>query len=101
MPRRRHGALPEEEAMKIEDARKVATEFLKGTLQKEGAVVKMGKIPEGWEVQVEVIEPSEFIKALGIPATVRERNCYGVKLDEKLEVLSCERVAQGVEPARK
>ena len=87
--------------MKIEEARKVATEFLKGTRQKEGAIVKMGKTPEGWEVQVEVIEASEYIKALGIPATVRERNLYGVKLDEKLEVLSCERVAQGVEPARK
>lgn len=92
--------------MKIEEARKVATEFLKGTLQKEGAVVKMGKAPEGWEVHVEVIEASEYIKALGIPATVRERNLYEVKLDETLDVVSCERIARGVEtkgvePARK
>ena len=92
--------------MKIEEARKVATEFLKGTLQKEGAIVKMSRTPEGWEVQVEVIEPSDYIKALGIPATVRELNLYEVKLDEGLEVISCERIARGVEtkgvePARK
>jgi hypothetical protein len=82
--------------MKIEEARKAATEFLKGTLEKEGAVVKMSKTPEGWEVQVEVIEPSEYIKALGIPATVRERNLYEVKLGQGLEVVSYERMGQQV-----
>ena len=87
--------------MKIEEVRKAATEFLRGTLQKEGAIVKMSKTPEGWEVQVEVIEPSEFIKALGIPTVVRERNVYEVKLDERLDIVSCERLAHGVEPARK
>lgn len=87
--------------MRMEEAGKAATEFLKGTLQKEGAIVKMSKTPEGWEVQVEVIEASEYIKALGIPATVRERNLYDVTLDDKLGILSCERVERGVEPARK
>ncbi len=87
--------------MPIEEARKAATEFLRETLQKEGTIVKMSKTSEGWEVQVEVIEASDYIKALGIPATVRERNLYEIKLDNGLEVLSCERLAQGVEPARK
>ncbi len=86
--------------MKIEDARKVATEFLKGTLQKEGAVVKMGKIPEGWEVQVEVIEPSEYIKALGIPTVVRDRNLYQIALNQNLEVVSYERIGQQVAAKR-
>jgi hypothetical protein len=87
--------------MKIEEARKAATEFLRGTLQKEGAIVKMSRTPEGWEVQVEVIEASEYIKALGIPTVVRDRNLYEVRLDDKLEVLSCERIGRGVEPAGK
>ena len=80
--------------MKIEEARQAATEFLRGTLQKEGAIVKMSKTPEGWEVQVEVIEPSEFIKALGIPTVVRERNLYEVTLGQDLAVVSYERIGQ-------
>jgi hypothetical protein len=80
--------------MKIEEARRAATEFLVVTLQKEGAVVKMNKTHEGWEVQVEVIEPSEFIKALGLPTVVRERNLYEIKLDQNLEVVSYERIGQ-------
>ena len=80
--------------MKIEEARRAATEFLGGTLQKEGAVVKINKTHEGWEVQVEVIEPSEFIKALGIPTVVRDRNLYEIKLDQNLEVVSYERIGQ-------
>ncbi len=87
--------------MKIEEAGKAAIDFLSGTLQKEGAIVKMSKTPEGWEVQVEVIEESKYIKALGIPATVRERNLYEVRLDDKLDVLSYERIERGVEPAGK
>lgn len=87
--------------MKIEEARKAATDFLNGSLQKEGAIVKMSKTSEGWEVQVEVIEESKYIKALGVPATVRDRNLYEVRLDDKLEVLSYERIGRGVEPARK
>ncbi|MBI5379600.1 MAG: gas vesicle protein [Nitrospirae bacterium] len=82
--------------MKIEEVRKAATDFLRGTLQKEGAIVKISKTPEGWEVQVEVIEPSEFIKALGIPTVVRERNLYEVKLGQDLEVVSYERIGQQI-----
>jgi hypothetical protein len=86
--------------MKIEEARKAATEFLRDTLQKGGAIVKMGKTPEGWEVQVEVIEPSEFIKALGIPTVVRERNLYQIALNQNLEVVSYERLGQQVAAKR-
>lgn len=82
--------------MKIEEARKAAMEFLRGTLQKEGAIVKVSKTSEGWEFQVEVIEVSEYIKALGIPTTVRDRNLYEIKLDHNLEVLSYERIGQQV-----
>lgn len=80
--------------MKLEEARQAAIDFLGKTLQKEGAIVKMEKTTEGWEVQVEVIEPSEFIKALGIPTVVRERNLYEIKLDQNLEVVSYERIGQ-------
>lgn len=43
-----------------------------------------------------MIEPSEFIKALGIPTVVRERNLYEIRLDQGLEVVSCERPGQQV-----
>lgn len=82
--------------MKIEEAGKAATEFLRRTLQKEGAIVKMNRTPEGWEVQAEVIEVSEYIKTLGIPTTVRDRNLYEIKLDHNLEVVSYERIGQQV-----
>lgn len=86
--------------MTIDEARKAATEFLGRMLQKEGTAVKMSKTSEGWEVQVEVIEVSEYIKALGIPTVVHERNLYEVKLDQKLDVVSCERIGQQMAGAK-
>lgn len=80
--------------MKLEKARQAAIDFLGKTLQKEGAIVKIEKTAEGWGVHAEVIEPSEFIKALGIPTVVRERNLYEIKLDQNLEVVSYERIGQ-------
>ena len=86
--------------MKIEEVNKTVLEFLKGVLKKEGVIIKTSKIEEGWESQVEVIEESEYIKALGIPTKVWDRNIYEVKLNENLEVLSYERIEHYV-PAKK
>lgn len=82
--------------MKIEEVRQAVAEFVRGTLQKEGVIVKTSKTHEGWEAQVEVIEANEFIKALGIPTTVRDRNLYEVNLDQNLQVVSYERLGQQV-----
>lgn len=76
----------------IGEVQKAAREFLKNALGvKEARVVKAGKINGGWEAEVEVYEESSFIKSLGLPTRVQDRNFYTVKLSEELEVESYER----------
>lgn len=82
--------------MMIEEVRNAVMGFLKGTLGKDGAIVKLSKTQEGWEAEVEVIEESEYIKALGIPKKVLDRNLYEVRLNEQLEVISYARIEQRV-----
>lgn len=79
----------------IEKARKVVSEFLKKTLDvKDVKVIKAAKIGNGWETEAEVYEESAFIKSLGLPTRVQDRNIYEVKLDGNLEVQSYERREQ-------
>mgnify|MGYP001609355777 FL=1 len=80
--------------MKIELVNRAVLGFLREVLKKEGTIIKTSKTSEGWEVQVEVIEESAYMKALGIPARVMDRNVYEAKLSEDLEVVSFERVGQ-------
>lgn len=76
----------------IEDARKISSEFLKKTLNIEDVrVIKAARVGEDWEAEAEAYEESSFIKALGLPTRVMDRNVYTVKLDEHLEVQSFER----------
>ncbi|MFH1504862.1 MAG: gas vesicle protein GvpO [Candidatus Omnitrophota bacterium] len=81
----------------IEEVQKKASEFLKKALGvKEARVVKAGKADGGWEAEVEVYEESSFIKSLGLPTRVQDRNFYTVKLNAELEIESYERkVSQG------
>jgi len=79
----------------IEDVKKAVTEFLKKTLSvKDVKVIKAAKLGDGWESEAEVYEESSFIKALGLPTRVQDRNIYAVKLDDSLEVESYERKEQ-------
>ena len=76
----------------IDKASRGMYEFLKKTLSVEDAkVVKIAKTPEGWEGEVEVYEESSFIKSIGLPTRVKDRNIYKIKVDENLEVQSYER----------
>ena len=76
----------------IEEARKLSSEFLKNTLNvKDAKVIKIAKVDDGWQAKVEVYEESSFIKSLGLPTRLHDRNIYSVKLDEDLEVQSYER----------
>ncbi|MDO9463977.1 MAG: gas vesicle protein GvpO [bacterium] len=76
----------------MEEAKKAVAEFLKKTLNvKDVKVIKVGKSEKGWETEAEVYEESSFIKALGLPTRVKDRNIYEIKLDDKLEVESYER----------
>jgi len=83
----------------IEDARRVAVEFLQKSLGvKDVKVIGVTKIGNGWDVEVEVYEESSFMKSLGLPSRVQDRNGYTVKLTDGLEVESYER--QGAAAAR-
>lgn len=73
----------------IEDAMKAVSEFLKKTLNvKDVRVIKLTKVGEAWEAEAEVYEESSFIKSLGLPTRVQDRNIYMVKLDDSLDVQS-------------
>jgi len=79
----------------IEEAKKAVAEFLKKTLNvKDVKVIKASKVGDGWESEAEVYEESSFIKSLGLPTRVQDRNIYVVKLNESLEVESYERKGQ-------
>ncbi|MBI4684685.1 MAG: hypothetical protein HY755_05760 [Nitrospirae bacterium] len=79
----------------IEDARKVVSDFLKKTLDvKDVKVFEATKNGEGWDFEAEIYEESSFIKSLGLPTRVLDRNIYEVKLDDNLEVQSYGRKGQ-------
>jgi len=79
----------------MEEARIAVSEFLKKTLNvKDVKVIKTAKVSDGWEAEAEVYEDSSFIKSLGLPTRVQDRNIYAVKLNDRLEVESYERKGQ-------
>jgi hypothetical protein len=79
----------------IEEARNISSEFLKNTLNvKDAKVIKIAKVDDGWQAEVEVYEESSFIKSLGLPTRMQDRNIYGVKLNDNLEVQSYERISR-------
>jgi hypothetical protein len=76
----------------IEDARRIAVEFLQKSLGvKDVKVIGATKIGDGWDVEAEVYEESSFMKSLGLPSRVQDRNSYTVKLNDGMEVESYER----------
>jgi len=79
----------------IEKAGRAVSEFLKKTLDvKDVRVIKASKVGDGWETEAEVYEESSFIKSLGLPTRVQDRNVYTVRLDDNLEVQSYERKSE-------
>ena len=76
----------------IEEVGRISAEFLKNTLNlKDVKVIKAARVGDGWEAEAEAYEESSFIKSLGLPTRVMDRNVYTVKLDEHLGVQSFER----------
>lgn len=75
----------------IQEARDTAAEFLKKALNvNEARVVGVTKVDGGWSTEVEVYEDNSFLKSLGLPTKVKDRNIYIVKLNDNLEVESYE-----------
>jgi len=79
----------------IEEVQRVTSEFLKKTLNvKEVKVIEVKKVENSWETEAEVYEQSSFIKSIGLPTKVQDRNIYALKLDDELEVQSYERKSE-------
>ena len=76
----------------IGEAGQAVVEFLKNTLGiQDVKVIKATKVDDGWEAEAEVYEESSFLKSVGLPTKVQDRNIYAVKLSDNLEVESYER----------
>ena len=74
--------------MKIEKVGKAIKDFFKEVLDKDSKVIKIAKSQEGWIGEAEIYEESAFIKSLGLPTRVQDRNIYEIKLTDNLEVNS-------------
>lgn len=70
-----------------------AVEFIKEILGKEGDIIKAAKTEQGWEVEVEVIEQSEYMKKI-TAKPVYDKNVYCVILDQNFNLVSYERRGQ-------
>jgi len=76
----------------IQQARDTVVEFLRKTLNvDEVRVIGIKKIDSGWDTEAEVYEENSFLKSLGLPTRVQDRNVYTVRLDDDLQVKSYER----------
>jgi hypothetical protein len=76
----------------IETASKTVTEFLQRVLGVDSLrVVAVNKTADVWDVEAEVFEESAFLKALGLPSRIKDKNLYRVRLNAALEVESYER----------
>lgn len=71
-----------------------AVAFLKDVLGKEGDIVKATKKDDGWEVEIEVVEESNYMKRIGIAKPVYDKNVYRVLLDRNFDLVSYERKSQ-------
>jgi hypothetical protein len=73
--------------MEIEKVGKAIKDFFKKTLDKDSKVIKIAKSSEGWMGEAEIYEESSFIKSLGLPTRVQDRNIYEIKLTDNLEAM--------------
>jgi hypothetical protein len=77
---------------KIIDVKKSVVKFLKENINcYEVTVVKIEKVQEIWSSVAEVYEDDSFLKSMNLPPK-KIRLFYSVKMDNKLEVTSFERL---------
>jgi len=74
--------------MKIHQVREAIRSFFEKTLGTDAKVIKITKSEDGWIGEAEVYEESSFIKSLGLPTRVQDRNTYEIQLTDTLEVTS-------------
>jgi hypothetical protein len=76
----------------IEEAKGIVVEFLQKALDaRDVKVIGATKVDDEWHIEAEVYEENSFLKSLGLPTKVQDRNIYEVKLTDGLEVESYER----------
>jgi alcohol dehydrogenase YqhD (iron-dependent ADH family) len=76
----------------IEEAKGIVVEFLQKALDvKDVKVIGATKVDNQWHIEAEVYEENSFLKSLGLPTKVQDRNIYEVRLSDNLEVESYER----------
>ena len=76
----------------IEEAKGIVVEFLQKALDvKDVKVIGATKIDNQWHIEAEVYEENSFLKSLGLPTKIQDRNIYEVRLSDNLEVESYER----------
>jgi hypothetical protein len=76
----------------IEEAKGIVVEFLQKALDvRDVKVIGATKVDNQWHIEAEVYEDNSFLKSLGLPSRVQDRNIYMVKLNDDLEVESYER----------
>ncbi|MEI6057228.1 MAG: hypothetical protein WCR55_14370 [Lentisphaerota bacterium] len=78
----------EKKKPKIILAKESISDFIKENISQEFKIIQIKKTDEGWLGEFEMFEDSAFIKALGLPAKVKDRNLYEIKLTDELEVVS-------------
>ena len=72
----------------IFNVREQAKSFIKSTLGAEGKVVKVKKVSDGWEVEVETAEEDSYYKKINPDYRIVERRLYEIKFNHNLEAIS-------------
>lgn len=76
----------------IQEAKNMVVEFLQKALDsKDVKVIGATKVDNQWHIEAEVYEENSFLKSLGLPTRVQDKNIYEVRLNGNLEVESYER----------
>ncbi|MCF7888878.1 MAG: hypothetical protein K9L78_02040 [Victivallales bacterium] len=74
--------------MKIFEVRKIVKEFLQESFGQDAEIIQIKKTEEGWLCEGVIYEESAFIKSVGLPTKVQDRNVYAVELTDDLEIIS-------------
>lgn len=83
--------------MNFEQAAKKITDFVGAMTESKAKIVKLEKTSQdggGWIGYAEVFEESAFIKSIGLPSRVMDRNIYEVRLNNALDVIGYARKNQ-------
>jgi len=76
----------------IIDVKKTVVKFLKENINcHDVTVIKIEKVLENWNAVAEVYEDDSFLKSMNLPPK-QIRLFYSVRLDDKLEITSFERL---------